>query len=43
MADMRKSKFAEEQMIGFLNQATVGLPVKDLCTQGGFSEATFYK
>ena len=36
-------KYSEEQIIGFLNQATAGLPVKDLCRQGGFSEATFYK
>jgi putative transposase len=43
MADMRTSKYSEEQIIGFLNQATAGLPVKDLCRQGGFSEATFYK
>ena len=40
---MRKSKFTEEQIIGFLNQAAAGLPVKDLCRQGGFSDATFYK
>jgi putative transposase len=43
MADMRKSKYSEEQIIGFLNRATAGLPVKDLCRQEGFSEATFYK
>ena len=40
---MRKSKYSEEQIIGFLNRATAGLPVKDLCRQEGFSEATFYK
>jgi putative transposase len=43
MADMRKSKYSEEQIIGFLNRATAGMPVKDLCRQEGFSEATFYK
>jgi putative transposase len=43
MADMRNSKYSEEQIIGFLNRATAGLPVKDLCRQEGFSEATFYK
>ena len=43
MADMRTSKYSEEQVIGFLNQATAGLPVKELCRQAGFSEATFYK
>lgn len=40
---MRKSKYTEEQIIGFLNRATAGLPVKELCRQEGFSEATFYK
>ena len=40
---MRKSKYTEEQVIGFLKQAEAGLPVKDLCRKGGFSEATFYK
>jgi putative transposase len=43
MADMRKSKFSEAQIIGFLERASAGLPVKDLCRQEGFSEATFYK
>ncbi|CAG0992623.1 hypothetical protein BURK2_02477 [Burkholderiales bacterium] len=40
---MRKSKYTEEQIIGFLKQAETGMPVKDLCRKGGFSEATFYK
>jgi putative transposase len=42
MTDMRKCKYSEEQIIGFLKQAEAGLPVKDLCRKGGFSEATFY-
>ena len=40
---MKKSRFSEEQIIGFLKQADGGLPIKELCRKGGFSDATFYK
>ena len=40
---MRKSKFTEEQIIGFLKQAEAGIPVAEVCRKGGFSDATFYK
>ena len=40
---MRKSKFTEEQIIGFLKQAEAGMPVADIFRAGGFSDATFYK
>lgn len=40
---MRKSKFSEEQIIGFLKQAEAGLPVAQMCRKGGISGATFYK
>ena len=40
---MKKSRFTEEQIIGFLKEAEAGAPVTDICRRGGFSDATFYK
>jgi putative transposase len=37
-----KKRFSEEQIIGFLNEADAGVPVKDLCRKHGFSDAAFY-
>jgi putative transposase len=43
MTEMKKSRYSEEQIIGFLKQADAGMPVQELCRKGGFSDATFYK
>ena len=40
---MKQSRFTDEQIIGFLKQADVGMSVKELCWSGGFSQPTFYK
>ena len=43
MTDIKKSRYSEEQIIGFLKQADAGMPIKELCRKGGFSDATLYK
>lgn len=37
-----KKRYTEEQIIGFLQEAEAGLPVKELCRKHGFSEASYY-
>jgi len=39
---MKRTRFTEEQIIVFPKQAEAGMPIKELCCQGGFSDATFY-
>jgi putative transposase len=43
MSDMRKSKYSEEQIIGFIKQVEAGMSLKELCRKHGFSDASFYK
>lgn len=39
---MKKKRYTEEQIIGFLREANAGVPVKGLCSKHGFSEASYY-
>ena len=39
---MKKKRFTEQQIIGFLKEAEAGVRVKDLCRKHGFSDAAFY-
>ncbi len=39
---MRKSRYTDEQIIGFIKQSDAGMSVADLCRREGFSSATFY-
>jgi len=39
---VKKKRYTEEQIIGFLREADAGLAVKELCRKYGFSEASYY-
>lgn len=39
---MKKKRYSEEQIIGFLREADAGVNVKELCRKHGFSEASYY-
>jgi putative transposase len=39
---VKKKRYTEEQIIGFLREADAGVPVKELCRKHGFSEASYY-
>lgn len=40
---MRTSHFSEEQIIGYIQRASRGEPIKELCRQAGVTEQTFYR
>ena len=40
---MRKSRYTEEQIIGFMKQLDAGLSAAEVCRKGGFSTGTLYK
>lgn len=39
---MKPKRFTEEQIIGILKQAQVGMKIVDLCRMHGISDVTFY-
>ena len=39
---MRTSKYSEQQIIGFLNRATAGEPVAELCRKEGIAQSLYY-
>jgi putative transposase len=40
---VKKSKFTDSQIIGYIKRAEAGEPVPALCREAGISSATFYK
>ena len=40
---MKKKRFTEQQIIGFLKEAEAGMPVKELCRTQGCSAAGFHR
>ena len=40
---MKRSRFAEEQIIAILREQEAGAPTAEVCRRHGISSATFYK
>ena len=38
---MKRMRYTEAQILGFLKEAEAGIPVKELCRKHGFSDASF--
>ena len=39
---MKRKRYSDAQILGFLQEAGSGIPVKELCRKHGFSDASFY-
>jgi putative transposase len=40
---MQRRRFNAEEITGFLHQAELGIPIKELCRKHGFTEQTYYR
>lgn len=39
---MKRSRFSETQIVGILNEADSGIPVKEVCRKYGISDSAYY-
>lgn len=39
---MKRKRYSEAQILGFLKETESGIPAKELCRKHGFSDASFY-